>query len=107
MVLGQKESRRIMSSTGKESLCPREASSLSLSSSTLTARSTRIIVKSETTSKDSSSSQALSVLSSMKSANSQESNPLIVVVGLGDSTTKESMAAFGVCHSQRMIYFVL
>ena len=43
----------------------------------------------------------------MKSANSQESNPLIAVVGLGDSTSKESMAAFGVCHSQRMIYFVL
>ena len=43
----------------------------------------------------------------MKSANSQGSNPLIVVVGLGDSTPKESMAAFGVCHSQGMIYFVL
>ena len=43
----------------------------------------------------------------MKSANSQKSNLLIAVAGLGDSTTKESMAAFGVCHSQRMIYFVL
>ena len=96
-----------MSPIGKESLCPREASSLSLSSATLTARSTRIIVKSEATSNDTSSSQALSVLSSMKSANSQKSNLLIAVVGLGDGTTKESMAGFGVCHSQRMIYFVL
>ena len=61
-----------LSSTGKGVLCPREASSLSLSSATLTARSTRILVKSETTSKDTNSSQALRVLSLMKSANSQE-----------------------------------
>ena len=58
--------------TGKEVLCPREASSLSLSSATLMARSSRILVKSETTSKDTNSSQALRVLSLIKSANSQE-----------------------------------
>ena len=53
-------------------LCPREASSLSLSSATLTSRSGGIFVKSETTSKDSNSSQALRVLCLKKSANSQE-----------------------------------
>ena len=69
VVLRQKDSRWIISSTGKEVLCPREASSLSLSSATLTARSTGILVKSETTSKDAYSSQASRVLSLMKSAN--------------------------------------
>ena len=72
VVLRQKDSRWIISSTGKEVLCPREASSLSLSSATLTARSTGILVKSETTSKDTNSSQASRVLSLMKSVNSQE-----------------------------------
>ena len=52
VVLRQKDSRLIISSTGKEVLRPWEASSPSLSSATLTAKSTGILVKSETTSKD-------------------------------------------------------
>ena len=41
VVLRQKDSRWIISSTGKEALSPREASSLSLFSATLTARSAK------------------------------------------------------------------
>ena len=67
VMLRQKDSRWIISSTGKEVLCPRLASSLSLSQATLTARLTRILVKSETTSKDTNSSQALRVLPLLKS----------------------------------------
>ena len=68
VVLRQKDSSWIISSAGKEVLCPKEASSLSLSSATLTARSTGILVKSETKSKDTNSSQALRVLPLLKSA---------------------------------------
>ena len=41
VVLRQKDSRWIISSTGKEALSPREASSLSVLSATLTARSAK------------------------------------------------------------------
>ena len=68
VVLRQKDSSWIISSAGKEVLCPKEASSLSLSSATLTARSTGILVKSEKKSKDTNSSQALRVLPLLKSA---------------------------------------
>ena len=61
-----------MEAEDQEVICPREASSLSLPSATLTARLTGIFVKSKTTSKDTNSSQTLRVLSLMKSANSQE-----------------------------------
>ena len=52
--------------TGEEILCPREGSPLSFSPATLTARSTKILGKSEKTSKNTNSSQALRVLSLMK-----------------------------------------
>ena len=62
----------MISSIGKEVLCPREAFSLSHSYATLTARSNGILVKSERTSKDTNSSQALRVLTLMNYVNSQE-----------------------------------
>ena len=66
------DKKSIRKSTGKDVLFSKETSSLSLFLATLMAKSTGILVKRETASKDTNSSSASRVLPLIKSANSRE-----------------------------------
>ena len=68
----QKDKRSIRKSTGKDVLLSKETSSLSLFMTTSMAKSTGILVKKETTSKDTNSHSASKVLPLIKSGNSRE-----------------------------------
>ena len=72
MLCPDKKTRSIRKSTGKEVLFSEETPSLSLFLATSMAKSTGILVKKETTSKDTNSHSASRVLPLIKSANSRE-----------------------------------